>query len=130
MHNTNPSLPPLPPSLHAEVLSLGDELEFAAIQAIHSQLDDNHDGQVDLSESEEVSHMCTTTVSSAMITCLAQLMCQHALPCVVKYSIVHVYSYCLPCYSTRCTVVVIVEVRNGGGEREGDGHIVTCPGVT
>lgn len=40
--------------MHAEVLALSDELEFAAIQAIHSQLDDNRDGNVDLSESEEV----------------------------------------------------------------------------
>ena len=39
---------------HTEVLALSDELEFAAIQAIHSQLDDNRDGNVDLSESEEV----------------------------------------------------------------------------
>ena len=38
----------------ADVLALSDELEFAAIQAIHSQLDDNLDGKVDLSESEEV----------------------------------------------------------------------------
>ena len=54
--NSLPHLPPPPPPLPslAEVLSLGDELEFAAIQAIHSQLDDNDDGKVDLSESEEV----------------------------------------------------------------------------
>ena len=42
------------PPLYAEVLALSDELEFAAIQTIHSQLDDNSDGKVDRSESEEV----------------------------------------------------------------------------
>ena len=41
------------------MLSLSDELEFAAIQAIHRQLDDNEDGKVDLSESEEVGTHCT-----------------------------------------------------------------------
>lgn len=42
------------PTSNTEALALSDELEFAAIQAIHSQLDDNDDGKVDLSESEEV----------------------------------------------------------------------------
>ena len=61
-HVHGPMTPPATPtrassivlSFLAEVLALSDELEFAAIQAIHSQLDDNSDGKVDLSESEEV----------------------------------------------------------------------------
>ena len=36
------------------MLALSDELEFAAIQAIHHHMDDNEDGKVDVSESEEV----------------------------------------------------------------------------
>ena len=36
------------------VLILNEDQEFAAIQAIHGQLDDNADGSVDLSESSEV----------------------------------------------------------------------------
>lgn len=47
MH-TPPFLPPL------EALALNKELEFAAIQAVLRHLDDNHDGSVDLQESEEV----------------------------------------------------------------------------
>ena len=37
-----------------EALTLNKELEFAAIQAVLRHLDDNHDGSVDLQESEEV----------------------------------------------------------------------------
>lgn len=37
-----------------DVLVLNDEYEFAAIKAIHGQLDDNEDGSVDWSESSEV----------------------------------------------------------------------------
>ena len=35
----------------------GEDVEYAAIKTIHKQLDDNADGNVDLSESAEVS--CT-----------------------------------------------------------------------
>ena len=37
------------------VFSPSDDNEYAAIKIIHKQLDDNADGSVDLSESEEVS---------------------------------------------------------------------------
>lgn len=43
--------------MHIDVLALNDELDFAAIQSIHGQLDDNADGSVDLRESQEV---CST----------------------------------------------------------------------
>lgn len=50
-----PSSPPPPsPSLLTEALALNKELEFAAIQAVLRHLDDNHDGSVDVQESEEV----------------------------------------------------------------------------
>lgn len=51
---------PWPPFLAAPALN--EELEFAAIQAIHGQLDDNADGSVDLSESSEVcAHIAFTS---------------------------------------------------------------------
>ena len=50
----------LPLSLSAEALALNMELEFAAIQAVLRHLDDNHDGSVDLSESEEVGGCLAT----------------------------------------------------------------------
>jgi hypothetical protein len=40
-----------------EALTLNKELEFAAIQAVLRHLDDNHDGSVDLQESEEFVQM-------------------------------------------------------------------------
>ena len=55
-HTTCPTslLPP------PEALTLNKELEFAAIQAVLRHLDDNHDGSVDLQESEEVGHCMAT----------------------------------------------------------------------
>ena len=47
-------MPPLSSLPLAEALALNKELEFAAIQAVLRHLDDNHDGSVDLQESEEV----------------------------------------------------------------------------
>ncbi|CAI8017406.1 hypothetical protein GBAR_LOCUS10571, partial [Geodia barretti] len=44
-----------------EALALNKELEFAAIQAVLRHLDDNHDGSVDLQESEEVCFSCLAT---------------------------------------------------------------------
>ena len=41
-------------SFSLTVLLLDEESEFAAIKGIHGQLDDNADGTVDFSESEEV----------------------------------------------------------------------------
>ena len=52
----------VPPSLLLpEALALNKELEFAAIQAVLRHLDDNHDGSVDLQESEEVCFSCLAT---------------------------------------------------------------------
>ena len=66
-HNL-PYLPPpsslLPPP---EALTLNKELEFAAIQAVLRHLDDNHDGSVDLQESEEVGH-CTSSPANMSYT--------------------------------------------------------------
>ncbi len=45
--------------LCAVELILNHELELKAIQAIHEQLDDNDDGNVDLSESSEVCVVLT-----------------------------------------------------------------------
>lgn len=44
-----------------EALALNKELEFAAIQSVLRHLDDNHDGSVDLQESEEVCLMLCTS---------------------------------------------------------------------
>ena len=41
-------------SFSPETIGTDEELEFAAILAIHGQLDDNADGSVDFKESEEV----------------------------------------------------------------------------
>ena len=40
-----------------EPLAVDEELELVAIQGIHGQLDDNRDGAVDFSESDEVSSL-------------------------------------------------------------------------
>ena len=42
----------------------GEDVEFVAIKMIHRQLDDNADGNVDLSESSEVGDVMYSGLSS------------------------------------------------------------------
>ena len=60
-------------TVFSEALALNKELEFAAIQAILRHLDDNHDGSVDLQESEEVS------VCVCVCVCVCLCLCVHVV---------------------------------------------------
>lgn len=65
-----------------EPLAVDEELELVAIQGIHGQLDDNRDGAVDFSESDEVSslfspcnldHMCMSEPSAMPVSSFPSL---------------------------------------------------------
>ena len=64
---------------HVDALALNEELEFAAIQWIHGQLDDNADGTVDFQESEEVLYVwvcvCSCLHTHVLHVCVCMFMC-------------------------------------------------------
>ena len=75
---------------HTDALALNEELEFAAIQWIHGQLDDNADGTVDFQESEEVG-VC-------VCVCVCICLRTHVLHVCVRLC-VHVFVGC--CLATK-----------------------------
>ncbi len=80
-------------SSFAVELILNHELELAAIQAIHEQLDDNEDGNVDLSESSEV---CVVHYSIATPISVVPMECRDItiMQVVVSIGIPHSYLHC------------------------------------
>ncbi len=78
--------------LFAVELILNHELELAAIQAIHEQLDDNEDGNVDLSESSEVCvvhYSIATPISVVAMECRDITMHASSLFLRIPHSYLH-----------------------------------------
>ena len=70
---------------HVDALALNEELEFAAIQWIHGQLDDNADGTVDFQESEEVLYVwvCVCSCLHTHVLHVCVCVCVYVYMCLL-----------------------------------------------